>query len=181
MENEIQTWFNSPARLWSVFQSAVFVFVFIVVFIRLSGKRTTSQMNNFDWIVLVAIGSLASSGVMLKDVSVSDAVLAIVTITLLQWLTTWLANRYEWFAGLIKSPPRMLTHKGEFLKEAMRDERVSEAEIRLALRQQGYTSVEDANWVILESNGNMTVIPRQDKDLSDADVMDNVVREIRTG
>lgn len=181
MENEIPTWFNSWERLWSVLQSAIVIFVFIVSFIRVSGKRTTSQLNNFDWIVIVAIGSLASSGIMLKNVSVADATLAIVTITLLQWVTTWLANRHDWFARLIKSSPRMLTHKGELLKEAMRDERVSEAEIKSALRQQGYTSVEDANWVVLESNGAMTVIPRQDIELSKADVIDNVRRELRAG
>jgi len=177
MENDVSTWFNSWERLWSVGQGTVFFFVFIVVLIRISGKRTTSQMNNFDWIVLVAIGSLASSGILLENVSIADAGFAIVLLAFLQWLTTWLVIRSDRFANLIKPSPRMLTHKGKLLEGPMRKERISRHEIEAVLRGQGFTALSDANWVILESDGSMTVIPKQDADLSDVDLMRSVLTE----
>lgn len=104
---------------------------------RILGKRTTSQMNNFDWMVTVAVGSLAASGVLLKDVPIADATLAIAIIFVLQWLTPWLVLRSELFCKLIKAEPRMLLAKGELQKDAMRAERVLKAEVLNLLRQQG--------------------------------------------
>ena len=52
-------WFESWDRLQNVAIAAVFFYAFIVLLVRVLGKRTTSQMNNFDWIITIAVGSLA--------------------------------------------------------------------------------------------------------------------------
>jgi|TARA_R100000501_G_scaffold10060_1_gene19843 uncharacterized membrane protein YcaP (DUF421 family) len=174
METDIDTWFNSWERLWSVAQGAAFFFVLIVVLVRILGKRTTGQMNNFDWIITVAVGSLAASGILLKGVSILDATLAILVLGGLQWLTTLGVLNSRIFRKLVRADPRLLVHKGKFLKNAMRRERISEAEIYSVLRQHGYTSPDDANWVILETDGTMTVVPRQDLHLDDARLMADV-------
>ncbi|MGB3722587.1 MAG: DUF421 domain-containing protein, partial [Pacificimonas sp.] len=68
----IATWFNSWERLLSIGLSAIATYIGIVILVRISGKRTTSQMNNFDWIITVALGGLVTSGILLKGVSVVD-------------------------------------------------------------------------------------------------------------
>lgn len=166
--------FESWDRLISTAVSAGLFFVIVVVIIRLAGKRTTANMNNFDWIVAVAIGSLASSGILLKNVPIADATIAIVVLVALQWLTTWMTIRSPWFSSLIKPAPRMLTHKGQYLRNAMIKERVTQAEIDATLREAGYVSPEDANWVIIETNGILTVIPRQDASLDESDLLSGV-------
>ena len=68
----------------------------------------------------------------------------------------------------------MLTHKGEYLRDAMARTRISEEEIKTALRAAGITANSDANWVVLETNGTMSVIPRQDVRWGDADALSDV-------
>lgn len=172
---DLAGWFSSTDRLVNVAIGAVVFFVAIVVLVRLLGNRTTGQMNNFDWIITVAVGSLAASGILLERVAVTDALLAIAVLAALQWLTTWWVLRSKHFAHLVKSRPTLLTHKGKFLRDAMKRTRISEEEINTALRQEGMTSVEDCAWVILETNGTMSVIPRGDREFSDCKVLSNVI------
>ena len=167
--------FEDWERLLSTAISSGVFFVLIVVLVRLAGKRITSQMTNFDWIVTVAIGSLASSGILLENVPMSDAIAAIVVLAAMQWLTTYLTVKSDGFAKVVRPAPRLLTHKGEYLEDAMLKERVTKEEIDAALRAEGHMSVEGANWVILEPNGVLTVIPRQDRNLKDGDLLADVV------
>ena len=94
---------------------------------------------------------------------------------ILQFILTWLVLRFKLVANLVKATPTMLTHKGKFIKSAMKDTRVSEKEICSVLREHGMV-VNDANWVVLETDGRMTVIPKKDIKLEDADTMANVER-----
>ena len=174
MGEEIIGWFESPERMGDVAIGSVVFFVFVVALVRIAGKRTTAQMNNFDWIITVAIGSLASSGILLRNVSISDGMVAIAILAMCQWVTTWAVMRFEWFAKIVKAKPRLLTNRGEWLDEAMRKERVSKEEIYAKLRGEGYVRPEDANWVILETDGQLSVIPDRDIELSNVELMSTV-------
>lgn len=174
MNDSINTWFNGWERLASVAVGAVFFYALIVLVVRVAGKRLTSQMNNFDWIVTIAIGSLAGSGILLKEVSIADSTVAIVILVALQWLTTRLVRQSDVVRGIIKPAPTLLTHKGQFIEENMSRERVSKAEVRACLREHGYTSLSEANWVILETDGSLTVIPRCDVALDEAELLSDV-------
>lgn len=175
MDTNPDTLFNSVQRLASAGLSAALLFVVIVVLIRLLGKRATGQMSNFDWMISITVGSLAASGILLKEVSLADVILAIAIIGFLQWGTAWLASRSEWFENLVRAKPRLLVHKGELLEEDMRRERISRHEIYSYLRSKGLVSPDEANWVVLENDGTMTVIPRQAAGLDEAGLLDDVV------
>ncbi len=165
--NEINTWFNSMDRLVSISLSSLIIYVALIAMTRLSGKRTTSQMNNFDWVITVAIGGLVSSGILLKNVAITDALVAMAALMIFQWLTTCLVIKNEIFRKLVKAKPALLLCKGELLRGNMKKERVSEAEIKAALRDRGLHSIDDAEWVILETDASFSVIARQDQELPD--------------
>ena len=150
-------------------------YVLIVILVRAFGKRSTAQLNNFDWIINITVGSLAASGILLDSVPALRATVAIVVIMILQFILTWLALRSKIVARLVKASPTLLTHKGQYIRSALRETRVSEEEICSALREHGLAT-NDANWVVLESDGRLTVIPRQDIKLEEADTMGNVER-----
>ena len=169
---------TSWAQLGEVALSCLLIYLAIVVIVRLNGPRTTAQLNSFDWIINVMVGSLAASGVLLEDVSILTAGFAIVCLAFLQFVLTWTTERSSLASDVVKARPMLLTHKGEYLEEAMRSARVSKAEIETALRENGHWSVHDANWVILETNGKLTVLPRDD-----AQTVSNteVLQKVRTG
>ena len=154
--------------------NAFLFYILIIVMVRLVGKRTTSEFNNFDWIINVAVGSLAASGILLRNVASVDAIAAIVVLAACQFVTTKLVMRSDDVADVVKAEPTLLTHKGEYLRDAMTRTRISEEEIKMALRAAGITANSDANWVVLETNGTMSVIPRQDVQWEEADALSDV-------
>lgn len=139
--------------------SAPVIYIAIIVFIRFSGKRSTSQMNNFDWIVTVALGSLVGSGIILKDITVIDCLTAVGMLLLLQWvLTKWIFHSDE-VANIVKAEPVLLVADGQLLNSSMRRERVTKSEIFSAVRNAGYVDLRDVRWVILETDATMNVVP----------------------
>ncbi|MEM1256027.1 MAG: YetF domain-containing protein [Cyanobacteria bacterium P01_H01_bin.21] len=148
--------------------AAPIMYVFVVAAIRIVGKRSTSQMNNFDWIVTVAIGSLTASGIILDSVTVSEAFMAIALLLGAQYLLTKGLFASGRLTKLAKARPTLLVHDGQFIHEAMKKERVMDSEIMAALRENGLISVTEAKWVILENDATLSVIPKGDRDFSKA-------------
>lgn len=146
--------------------AAPLIYLSIIAFIRLAGKRSTSQMNNFDWVVSVALGSIAAAGVMNSSVTVLEALFAIGLLLAIQWCLTFMLARSEAVAGLVKATPRLLVYKGRFLDANIRQERLTKPEVLSALRENGLTNVEEAESVIVEADASFSVIARSDKDIA---------------
>ena len=161
MENIFQT---NLEELLRIIISAFIIYVLIVVYIRILGKRSTSELNNFDWIVTVSVGSIAASTLILKDVSVTEGGIAILFLFLLQYLVTKIMFQSETVREVVKSTPQLLLFKGEFIDENMKEERVLEPEVYAAIRQAGYKSVEQIYAIVLETNSKISVIADDDSD-----------------
>ena len=173
--SETADWFNNWNDIIDTALSAVLFYILIIVLVRVFGKRSTAQLNNFDWIINITVGSLAASGILLDSVPALRATVAIVVIMILQFILTWVVLRYKFVAHLVKASPTLLTHKGQYIDSALRKTRISREEICSALREHGLAT-NDANWVVLETDGRLTVIPKQDIELDEADAMGNVER-----
>lgn len=170
---------DQESDLVRVLISAPIMYITIVFVIRLSGKRATSQMNNFDWIVTVAIGSLVGSGIVLKGVTVLESVAAIVMLLALQWLLTKSVLHSKLLSRLVKAEPVILLDNGEFREKAMRRERVTKREVMSAIRQKGLVDPDQVQWVILETNASFSVVAKgantqQIRALQDVDGIDEV-------
>ncbi|MCF8880032.1 DUF421 domain-containing protein [Hyphobacterium sp. SN044] len=152
--------FDGWGNIVSIAVTAPLVYLAIIAFIRLSGKRSTSQMNNFDWIVTVAMGSLVGSLLVIEDVTLAEAVFAIGLLMGLQYLFTLGAARFDWVERVIKSRPTLL-FDGNFRRSAMREERITESEINAAVRENGLNHLSDVRWVVLESDASFSVVPRR--------------------
>lgn len=168
-------WLAEPHRLLEIAIAGVALYIFTVLFIRVLGKRATAQMNNFDWLIAVATGSLLASGILLRDISLAGALLAITILGLCQYVVTRFFSRSQEMASRLRANPTLLTHKGHWLDEAMRRERVTRAEVMARLRQEGLFGIDEANWVVLEMDGRLSVLPRADVELEDMEALDGVV------
>lgn len=174
---DIKLWFSQWDRIEAVAISAALLFLVVVVLMRLLGKRTTSRMNNFDWIVTVAMGSLVASGVLSKTVSLSDTLAAMLVLGLCQWTITALILRSPRFARLVKPTPRLVVQDGTLIRAALRKERVTTDELFSRLRQQGFTTLSEVKWAILETDGQFTIIrdTGDGMDLARSDLMGNLI------
>ncbi len=148
------------------------LYAVVVLFIRISGKRSTSQMNNFDWIVTVAMGTLMGSGMLSNTVSAFEAAVAIALLLALQWLLTKAMVHFPIVGRIVRAKPTLLYHEGEFRDEAMARERVSKYEILQAIRGSGFTDLKSVQSVILEADASMSVLKRNEETPEDPAVRD---------
>ncbi|MFN4062409.1 MAG: DUF421 domain-containing protein [Paracoccus hibiscisoli] len=132
----------------------------LILMLRVSGKRTLSKMNAFDLIVTVALGSTLSTVLLDDGIPLAEGVAALALLICLQYVITWASVRSPRFQGLIKAEPTLLVHRGRYLPDAMRRQRVTQDEVQAALRQSGQSDIDAVLWVMLETDGSMTVVPR---------------------
>lgn len=135
----------------------------LVLMLRVSGKRTLSKMNAFDFVVTVALGSTLATVLLSKDVALVEGVAAFALLIALQFVITWLSVRSKTISGLVKSEPALLWHRGKFLRGAMRKARITEGELLAAMRSQGQATLESVEAVVLETDGSFSVIARQEQ------------------
>ncbi|MEX2469485.1 MAG: YetF domain-containing protein [Pseudohongiellaceae bacterium] len=136
----------------------VLAYIALVVSLRVSGKRTLSKMNAFDLIVTVALGSTLATLLLSRDVALAEGVLAFALLIALQFAVTWLSVRVRWVRRLTTGEPLMLLHRGEFLAAALRQARVTEDEVRAAVRAAGVESLDKVQAVVLETDGSFSVV-----------------------
>lgn len=137
----------------------ILAYVLLIVFLRISGKRTLSKMNAFDLIVTVALGSTLATVLLSRDVALAEGTLAFLLLIGLQFAVTWSSVRVRWVRRVATGEPLMLLYCGEFLPAALRKARVTEDEARSAVRSAGFTSLSRVHAVVLETNGSFSVVP----------------------
>lgn len=156
--------FDSIEKLGRIILTSILVYIVIVAVTKVSGKRSTSQLNNFDWIVTVMIGSLGASTILLKDIPVVEGLSSILVLYLLQFLVTKYASISPPFRAFILSEPRIVFYQGQFLPDAMREERLTRQEIECAMRSEGMNNFDDIEAVVFESDAKLTIIPKSTSD-----------------
>ncbi len=130
----------------------------LIAFLRISGKRTLSKMNAFDLLVTVALGSSLANIILSKDVSLLQGLLAFALLIGLQYLVTWSSVRTTWVRKVITGEPVLLFHRGKCLPEALRQSRVTEEEVKAAIRGAGHGAMETVEAVVLETDGSFSVV-----------------------
>lgn len=166
--------FDSWTGLLRVVVVGTLAYGALVFALRVSGKRTLSKMNAFDLVITIALGSTFATVLLSKSVALAEGVLAFAVLISLQFVATWLSVRSSSVQRLLKNEPKLVFYEGRFLRDEMRAERVTEAEIEAAIRQQGMVNLDEVGAAVLETDGSVTVMPQAD--LSSANTLKSVSR-----
>lgn len=151
--------FDSWSDLVRVLVVGVSAYIALILLLRISGKRTLTKMNAFDLVVTVALGSTLATVLLTKDVSLAEGVLALALLIFLQFIITWGSVRSKTMRRLIKAEPTLLFFRGTMLDGALKRERVTEDEVRAAVRAQGIAAMSEVEAVVLETDASFTVVP----------------------
>lgn len=136
-------------------------YVLLVGVLRITGKRTLSKMNAFDLVVTVALGSTLATISLSKDVALAEGVAAFLLLAGAQYAVTWTSVRSRRFRRWIKAEPTALLRDGRLLPAALRAERLTPDEVHAAVRGAGHADLEEIELVMLETDGNISVVPRR--------------------
>lgn len=138
-------------------------YITLVMFLRISGKRTLAKLNAFDLVVTVALGSTLASVLLQKSTPLAEGVIALALLIFLQFSVAFLSVRSRHFAKLVRSEPTLLARDGVFCQSAMRQARVTRDEALTAVRSSGGQAVAGVETLILESDGTISVSLRSSR------------------
>ncbi|MBU8546925.1 DUF421 domain-containing protein [Roseomonas sp. ROY-5-3] len=136
----------------------ILAYVTLILFLRISGKRTLAKLNAFDLVVTVALGSTLSAILLQESVALAEGMVALGLLILMQFLVTYVSVRRAGFAKLVRSEPALLARDGAFCDATMRRERITRDEALSAIRASGGRGIEDVSSLILESDGTLSAV-----------------------
>jgi uncharacterized membrane protein YcaP (DUF421 family) len=154
-------------------RSAV-VYAFLIVLLRLAGRRELGQMTSFDLVLLLLISNAVQNSVNAGDNSLTGGLVSAVVLVAMNWLAGFAAYRWRWAERLLQGSPMRMVSGGRVHLGAMRRELLTLAELRSALRKQGVARISDCASVDLEPDGTLSVVrkgdqPRRAPELAHAD------------
>jgi len=156
--------FESWDSIIRSFVITILAYIILIFMLRVSGKRTLSKMNAFDFVITIALGSCMATVALNKSVPLADGALVFFLLIMLQYIITWLSVRIDKVKKIITCTPTLLLYNGEMLKEVMKKERVTIEEMYVAARKKGFTTLKDIDAIILETTGDLNVIASMKED-----------------
>jgi len=138
------------------------VYVAILIGLRAIGKREFSQLSPMELVTLLLIPEIVSQGVIREDFSITNALIGVASILALVLGTSVLQSQNERAEKAISGTPSVLVHRGRLIEQNLAVERVTPNEVLGEIRSAGYLTLEEIEWAILEGDGRVSVIPRED-------------------
>ena len=148
----------SPLEL--VLRTAIVYAVFILV-LRAFGKRELGQFTIFDLALLLLAANALQPAMTGPDTSIGGGLVILATIFALNWLTAMVRERVPFARRLLEAEPTVLARDGAWIASAVEAEDVDQDDLEAALREHGMARIEDAQLVVLEGDGSISVVPRE--------------------
>ena len=144
----------------SVLRAAA-MYVALMILFKIAGRRSLAELTTFDFVLLMIIGEATQQALLGDDFSLTNSIVVIVTLIAADVGLSLLKRRSSIVSRLIDGEPIILVENGKVLHERLRHARLIEADLMEAARSsQGIETVEEIKFAILERNGKISVIPR---------------------
>lgn len=141
----------------SIILRTFLMFVIILLFLRLLGKRGVKQLSVFELVVILGLGSAAGDPMIYKEVGIVSALVAFAVIVICYKLLTVLVFKYKWIENIVEGKEVYIVKKGKFAIEEFKKESVSKDEFFMELRLQGVFHLGQVEYAILEISGELSV------------------------
>jgi len=139
---------------------AMLAFFFVLFVTRVVGRRELSSMQPFDLILLVMIGDLVQQGVTQNDFSVTGLMLAAGTIAVLTVFVSYSSFKFPRLRPVLDGEPVIVLEKGVPIERNLARNRITVDELQAAARQNGYGSLGEIEWGVLETGGQISFIAK---------------------
>jgi uncharacterized membrane protein YcaP (DUF421 family) len=140
---------------------AAIAFLFIFLITRVVGRRELSTLEPFDLILLVVLGDMVQQGVTQNDTSVTGLLLVVSTLALMTVATSYLSFKVPRLRPVLDGSPIVIVQDGQLLEGNLRHERLTLEDVMVEARGQQVAELADIRWAVLEANGSISVIPKE--------------------
>jgi uncharacterized membrane protein YcaP (DUF421 family) len=140
--------------------TAVVFYGYMVLLLRISGKRTTMAMTSFDFVSTVAMATIIGSTILQGTISLIEGMVAVTALVALQWVAGLISARSARIRHLITSNPTLLFKNGEFQDGNLAEERISREQLLQKVRAAGHAGTASVSAIVLESAGTVSVVDK---------------------
>jgi uncharacterized membrane protein YcaP (DUF421 family) len=154
---------------WELIARAAMVYVFLLLLLRLTGKRQVGQLAPFDLVLLLVLSNAVQNSMNAGDNSLIGGLLSASTLVSLNFVAGLLTQRSKKLEAIIEGRPQVLIHNGKLYEDVMARAQLTHHELNSALRGSGCSSLEEVRSAILENNGAISVVAMKDRKPDDKD------------
>ena len=142
---------------------ALFGYFFLVFMVRIVGRRPGKQLTPFEFILIFFLGGLMLTAIVADEASLTNAFCQIIAVAAAHYLLSSLRSHSDRVAQLLDGTPLILLEKGQWRALTMRRMRVQDDDVMEKAREQGLKSLEDIDMAVLERNGEISILAKEDK------------------
>jgi uncharacterized membrane protein YcaP (DUF421 family) len=149
---------------WEFVVRCIAIDVVLIVALRIFGKRELGQFTLYDLVLILLVANAVQPAMTGPDTSLLGGLIIIGVLVLFNWGLGRL-DRYRLFHRLLVPEPRILVRNGAFVDAACRAEGIDRDEVAMAMREHGVDDVSEVKLAVLESDGSISVVPREARTL----------------
>jgi uncharacterized membrane protein YcaP (DUF421 family) len=138
----------------------IFVYAFLIVALRLGGKRELAQLNPFDLVVLLTLSNTVQNAIIGDDNSVTGGMIGATTLLFVNYVLVRFVSRHERVERFIEGDPRMLIENGKVKVDCLEKEAISVLELEAAAHKQGFDTLAEVDRAVLDPNGSLAFFGR---------------------
>ena len=146
---------------WEFILRGLFIYGFLLLALRLTGKRQIGQLAPFDLVLLLVLSNAVQNAMNGGDNSITGGVISAITLLAANGLVGRLTFKHKGLEKLIEGRPEILIHDGKLFTDVLEREQLTHHELNVALRMAGCASMSEVHYAILENTGQITVHPRK--------------------
>jgi uncharacterized membrane protein YcaP (DUF421 family) len=151
---------NLALPWWELIVRSAIVYGFLLVLLRLTGKRQVGQLAPFDLVLLLVLANAVQNSMIGGDNSLIGGLISAFVLVGLNYVIGVVTFRSKRLESLIEGRPQIIIHNGQLFEDVMARAKLTHHELDAALRQSSCASVYDVHVAILENNGSISVVPR---------------------
>lgn len=139
-------------------------FAALFIFTKAVGKTQFSQITPFDFISALILGELIGNAVYDKEVKIWEIIFATVVWGVLVLGAVYITQKFNSMRKILEGEPIIVVKKGKFQYPALKKAKIDLNQALMLIRQQGYFTIQDVEYAILETNGLISVLPKPEQD-----------------
>lgn len=151
---------NMTIPWWEFILRALIVFIFLMIILRISGKRQIGQLAPFDLVLLLLLSNSVQNSMNGGDNSLVGGLISAASLILLNLFFGFISSRSKRAEQLIEGHPLILIQNGKCFLKILAQENISRQDLDRAIREAGLREVRDVKLAILETNGVISILSK---------------------
>jgi uncharacterized membrane protein YcaP (DUF421 family) len=152
---------SSTVALWEFVLRGIIIYAFLIIILRMTGKRQIGQMSPFDLVLLLVLSNAVQNSMNGGDNSIIGGMILAATLVTINWLVGALTYKSKRAETLIEGKPELLIHNGKLFETTLAKSQLTRHELDTALREAGCCDIDDVHVALLENDGKISVLPKR--------------------